>query len=114
VSAQTLETLTGSVGVQFRAPFVTGGTVVSPFLNITLEHQFGDNSRTMTASLTQAPIVPILSPVPNFDTRTYGKVEAGVTFEIAPNISATLNAASTFARDDGNDYRISGGLNYRF
>jgi uncharacterized protein YhjY with autotransporter beta-barrel domain len=82
-------------------------------VNITLEHEFGDATRTMTASLTQAPLVPILSPVGNFETRSYGKVEGGVTFEIGPGLSATVNAASTFARDD-NDRRVSAALNYRF
>ena len=113
VGAQTLETITGNVGIQFRAPFLAGRSMVSPFLNVTLEHQFGDNTRTLSASLTQAPIVPILTPVSNFDARTYGRVEGGVVFEIGPNVSATINASSTFARDD-NDYRISTGVNYRF
>ncbi len=114
VSAQTLDTLTGSVGIRFLAPFMSGGNIVAPFLNVTLEHQFGDNTQTVAASLTQAPLVPILAPIPNFDTRTYGKVDGGVTFGLGPNVSATVNAASTFARDEGNDYRISAGFNYRF
>jgi uncharacterized protein YhjY with autotransporter beta-barrel domain len=113
VAAQTLETFTGSFGVQLRAPFLVGPSPVSTFLNVTLEHEFGDATRTMTASLTQAPLVPILSPVPNFETRTYGKVEGGLAFELGPTLSATVNAASTFARED-NDHRISVGLNYRF
>jgi uncharacterized protein YhjY with autotransporter beta-barrel domain len=113
VAEQTLESLTGSIGVQFRAPFIAGPNPVSTFVNITLEHEFGDATRTMTASLTQAPLVPILSPVGNFETRSYGKVEGGVTFEIGPGLSATVNAASTFARDD-NDRRVSAALNYRF
>jgi uncharacterized protein YhjY with autotransporter beta-barrel domain/phospholipase/lecithinase/hemolysin len=114
VAAQTLEALTGNVGVQFRVPFLIGPNPVNTFLNVTLEHEFADNTRTMTASLTQAPLLPILSPVPNFDTRTYGKIEGGVTFQIGPNLSTTIIAASTFAREEGNDYRISAGLNYRF
>ena len=113
VAAQTLETLTGSFGVQLRAPFLVGPSPVSTFLNVTLEHEFGDGTRIMTASLTQAPLVPILSSVPNFETRTYGKVEGGLAFELGPTLSATVNAASTFARED-NDHRISVGLNYRF
>jgi outer membrane lipase/esterase len=113
VGEQTLESLTGSVGVQFRVPFFAGPSPVSTFLNVTLEHEFGDATRTMTASLTQAPLVPILSPIGNFETRSYGKVEGGLTFEIGPSLSATLNAASTFARDD-NDRRVSAALNYRF
>jgi outer membrane autotransporter protein len=114
VSGQTIDLLTGSVGVQLRAPFSAGGNAFSPFLNITLEHNMGDSDRTMTASLLQAPLVPILSPVPNFADRTYGKVEGGVMIEIGPAIAATINAATTFARDEGNDYRLSLGLNYRF
>lgn len=42
------------------------------------------------------------------------QVRGGVTFENTPNISATLNAASTFARDDRNDYRMSAGRSYKF
>ena len=114
MSARTLDTLTGNVGVQFRIQFLAGGNLVSPFLNVSLEHQFGDDTHTLTAKLIQAPLLPILSPVPSFDTRTYGRIEGGVTFQIGPNVSSTINAASTFARDEGNDYRISTGLSSRF
>ena len=114
VSAQTLDSLTGNIGLRFLAPFQAGRNVVVPYLNITLEHQFGDGDRTFTASLVQAPLLPILSPVPTFDTRTYGKIEGGITFQIGTDISATISAASTFAREEGHDFRLSTGLNYRF
>jgi len=114
VSGQSFDALTGNAGLQFRTPFRAGGNIISPFLNVTVEHQFGDTTRTLTATLTQAPILPILSPEPNFDARTYGKIEGGVTLQITRNVSTTLNASSTFARADGNDFLISGGLNYRF
>ena len=42
VSALTLDSLTGSVGIRFLAPFRAGGNLVIPYLNVTLEHQFGD------------------------------------------------------------------------
>ena len=114
VSEQTLDTLTGSVGLRFLAPFRTGGGLVIPYLNVTLEHQFGDDTRTMTASLTQAPLLPILSPVATFDTRTYGRVEGGITFQLGGNLSASIAGSSTFARDEGEDYRFSAGLNLKF
>ena len=114
VSAQTINSLVGNMGVQFRTQFLAGGNLVSPFVNITLEHQFGDNTHIMTANLTQAPLLPIFTAVPSFDTRTYGRVEAGLTFQMGEDVSATVNAASTFARDEGNDWRISTALNYRF
>ena len=114
VSAQTIDSLVGNMGVQLRTQFLAGGNLVSPFVNITLEHQFGDPTHVMTANLTQAPLLPILTAVPNFDTRTYGRIEGGLTFQMGQDVSATVNAASTFARDEGNDWRISTGLNYRF
>jgi outer membrane lipase/esterase len=114
VEEQTVDSLTGNVGLRFLAPFRAGGGVVIPYLNVTLEHQFGDDSHTLTTSLTQAPLLPILSPVAAFDTRTYGLVEGGITFQLGADLSATIAGASTFARDEGEDYRISAGLNVRF
>lgn len=114
VSALTVDALTGSVGVRFLAPFQSAGRVFVPYLNVTLEHNFGDASQTLSASLTQAPLAPVLSPVPSFDTRTYGKIDGGLTVQMGPHLGATISASSTFARDEGNDYRISAGLNYRF
>jgi hypothetical protein len=50
----------------------------------------------------------------NFETHTYGRVDGGITFELAPDIGGTINAGSTFARDEGQDYRVSAGLNVKF
>jgi outer membrane autotransporter protein len=114
VSSQTLDTLTGHVGLRFLAPFRNGDSVIIPYLNILLEHQLGDDTRTLTASLTQAPLLPILSPVATFDARTYGKVEGGITFQLDPGLGATISGATTFARDDAFDFRIGAGLNLKF
>jgi outer membrane lipase/esterase len=114
VGEQTLDSLTFNMGLRFLAPFRASGSVIVPYLNVLLEHQFGDQTHTLTASLTQASSLPILTPITDFDTRTYGRVEGGVTFELGPQLSATINAASTFARDDARDYYINAGLNYRF
>jgi uncharacterized protein YhjY with autotransporter beta-barrel domain/phospholipase/lecithinase/hemolysin len=115
VSAQTLDALAGNIGIRFLAPFKTAsGNFVVPHLNILLEHQLGDDTRTLTASLTQAPLLPIPTTFPNFESRTYGRIEGGITFQIAPDASALISAGSTFARDEGEDYRVSAGLNVRF
>jgi uncharacterized protein YhjY with autotransporter beta-barrel domain/phospholipase/lecithinase/hemolysin len=114
VSSQTLDTLTGQVGLRFLAPFRNGDNVVIPYLNVLLEHQFGDDTRTLTASLSQAPLLPILSPVATFDARTYGKVEGGITFQLDPGLGATISGSTTFARDDAHDFRVTTGLNFKF
>jgi outer membrane autotransporter protein len=115
VSALTLDSFTGSVGIRFLAPFRAGGKLFVPYLNVTLEHRFGDLDQVLTASLTAAPALPpILSPFAAFDARDFGKIEGGLTLELGPELSASISGASTFGRDESHDYRISAGLNYRF
>ena len=115
VGGQTVDSLTGSAGLRFLAPFQTGGTLFVPYLNVTLEHHFGNDTAELTTGLvgsggTQPPTVSF----PTFGARDYGKIEGGLTIELAPEASVSVSGASTFARDDGHDYRVSAGLNYRF
>jgi outer membrane autotransporter protein len=114
VSAQTLESIGGNLGLRFMAPFKAGGTVIVPRLDVLLEHQFGDHTHTLTARLTQAPLLPILTPIADFDLRTYGRVEGGVTFQFAPEWSASINGGTTFDMDSARDFHVSGGLSFRF
>jgi len=115
VSGLTVDAVTGNVGVRFLAPFQSNGRIFVPYLNVTLEHNFGDKSQTLSASLSQAASqVPELTAVPSFDTRTYGKIDGGMTLQLAPQLGATISASTTFAREESHDYRISAGLNYRF
>jgi hypothetical protein len=46
--------------------------------------------------------------------RIYGKVAAGIAAIIAGNVSATVNASTTFARDGGNDVAVSSGIKVPF
>jgi outer membrane lipase/esterase len=115
VGEQTVDSLTGSAGVRFLAPFQAGGTLFVPYLNVTLEHHFGDGTAELTAGLAgSGGTQPLTVSFPTFGARDYGKVEGGLTIEFAPETSVSVSGASTFARDDGQDYRVSAGLNYRF
>ncbi len=58
VSSLTIDSLAGSIGIRFLAPFRAGSNLVVPYLNITLEHQFGSLDQALTASLTSAPALP--------------------------------------------------------
>jgi outer membrane lipase/esterase len=113
VGRQKLENLTGSAGVQFRTPFVLGGGLYSPFVNVTAEHDFVGSGRTLITTQVTTPLLPVLTPIDN-RSQTYGKVAAGVAAVITDKVSATLNVVSTFARGDGNDYGVSGGIKVAF
>jgi uncharacterized protein YhjY with autotransporter beta-barrel domain len=114
VGSQAVDSVVGSAGVRFLAPFVAEGNVVIPYLNVTLEHQFGEAAHSVSVSLAAAGDSPILVAAPNFETRTYGKVEGGVTLHLSPDLSASISGATTFARGEGNDHRLTTGLTYKF
>ena len=114
VGEQTVDSLTGSAGLRFLAPFQAGGSIFVPYLNVTLEHQFGDGTAELTTGLATPGSPTTALSFPTFGARDYGKVEGGLTVELAPEASISVSGASTFARDDGHDYRVSAGLNYRF
>ena len=113
VSRQTLENLTGSAGVQFRTPFVAGNALYSPFLNVTAEHDFIGSGRTLITTQVTTPLLPVLTPIDS-RSQTYGKVAAGVAAVLTDKVSATINVVGTFARADGNDYGVNGGVKVAF
>jgi len=113
VNAQRLENLIGSAGVQFRAPLAVGNGIYSPFVNLTAEHDFIGSGRTLITTQVTTPLLPVLTPIEG-RSQTYGKVAAGVAAAITGNVSATVNAVTTFARSDGNDFGVSGGIKVAF
>jgi outer membrane lipase/esterase len=113
VNRQSLESVTGSAGVQLRAPFVIGGSLYSPFVNVTAEHDFIGSAHMLVTTQVTTPLLPVLSPI-DARSATYGKVAAGLAAAITGNVSANVSVVSTFARSDGNDFGISGGIKVSF
>ncbi|WP_200333619.1 autotransporter domain-containing protein [Thiocystis violacea] len=113
VDQQSLDALTGSAGLQVRVPVQLSSGLYSPFFNVTAEHDFLGSGRTLTTTQVTTPLLPVLTPVPE-DDRTYGKVAVGVAAVLTGNVSANVTAATTFARDGGNDIMVSGGIEVAF
>jgi uncharacterized protein YhjY with autotransporter beta-barrel domain len=113
VDRQTLDTLTGDAGVQFRIPLEIGSGIYTPFLNLTAAHDFLGSNHTVTTTLVSAPLLPILTPV-SADGGTYGRVAGGVSALVAANVTATLTGTTSFARKGGNDAGATGGLRLAF
>ena len=113
VDRQVVDNLTGNAGVQVRYPFVVGNGLYNPFVNIAAAHEFIGSGRIVTTTLVTAPLLPVLTPVPD-SGRTYGTVATGVSAVISGNTSATLTAATSFAREGGNDVGVSGGIKVAF
>jgi uncharacterized protein YhjY with autotransporter beta-barrel domain/phospholipase/lecithinase/hemolysin len=114
VDRQALEALTADAGLQLRLPFVWHGNVYSPFVNVTAEQDFLGAGRVVTTTQVTTPLLPVLTPVPDDNNRTYGKVATGVAAKITGNVSATVTAATTFARQGGNEFMASSGITVGF
>ena len=100
VARQTLQGLTGSAGVQFRAPFAVGAMPVSSYLNVTAEHDFLGGARTLLSAETVALALPIYTVVGGNPDRTYGKVVGGLSTALTGNVSAIMTGAATFGNSN--------------
>jgi phospholipase/lecithinase/hemolysin/uncharacterized protein YhjY with autotransporter beta-barrel domain len=115
VGPQTEEALIGSVGAQFRMPFVVNGRIINPYLNLTAEDDFIGNGRIIQFSATSAPLIGNNWAIPNGTSQNvYGRVTAGVVAPVWNNVSLTANVSRTFGRQGGDDFYGTGGFNVSF
>ena len=113
VDGQRFDSLTGSVGTQFRYPFWFWTHPYTSFINVTAEHDFIGSARTITTTQVTTPLLPVLTPIDS-QGRTYGKVAGGIATAITANTSAMVNAVTTFARAGNNDFGVNGGVRVSF
>ena len=65
VGQQTAEALIGSVGAQFRFPFMVSGRIINPYVNLTADDDFIGNGRIIQFGATSAPLIVNNWMVPN-------------------------------------------------
>jgi outer membrane lipase/esterase len=109
VNAQSVDGFTGRAGIEFRSAYLWGTWAVSPWLDLTVEHDFADGARVLTTAQTYAIALQVTTPVANGND-TYGRVAGGLSAQVAQNMFLNINGEATFGRDAGNDYGLSGGL----
>lgn len=115
VGQQVAEALIGSVGAQFRFPFLVNGRIISPYVNLTMDDDFIGNGRIIQFGATSAPLIVNNWTVPNSTSQhIYGRVAAGVVAPVSNTVALTANVSQTFARQGGNDFYGNGGLKISF
>ena len=115
VGRQTTEALVGSVGVQFRAPFLVNGRIISPYLNLTADDDLIGNGRIIQYGATSAPLIINNWAIPNGSSqRIYGRVAGGVVAPVTNNVALMVNVARTVGHWGGDDFYGSGGLQISF
>ncbi|MDQ2081017.1 autotransporter domain-containing protein [Xanthobacteraceae bacterium Astr-EGSB] len=113
VADQDADSLSAQAGVQFRLAQPYGAAKLDPYVNVTAEHQFSGD-RTILSWQENAPLLPVYTPIQNRGEITYGKVSLGMSAVVTDKLSAQISAVTTFARDGGDDYGVSGGFKYQF
>jgi outer membrane lipase/esterase len=115
VGQQTTEVLVGSVGVQFRTPFLVNGRIISPYLNLTVEDDLIGNGRIIQFGATSAPLIINNWAIPNGTSQhVYGRVAGGVVAPVTNNVALTMNLSQTVGRQGGNDFYGTGGFKVSF
>jgi uncharacterized protein YhjY with autotransporter beta-barrel domain len=108
VGSQSTDGVTGRAGVEFRSSYMWNKWMVSPWLDLTAEHDFGAGAQTLTTAQTYALALTIATPVSSRN-ETYGRVAGGFNVQVAQNVSVNLTGETTFARTT-NNASLTGGV----
>lgn len=108
VKDQELESLIGSIGMQFR---YSAGKF-EPYVAVTLEKEFMDDF-SYDFALTSADAV-VNSIDVGSDNDPYGRVRAGIKAQFNDQITGSIDGSATFGREFGDDYAITGTIAFKF
>ncbi|MGU3538193.1 autotransporter domain-containing protein [Methylobacterium sp. A54F] len=114
VRGQRLEGLTVGGGLQVRTLLPVLGGAVSPFVNLTAQHDVLDGVRTVSSFQTYAPALLIRTQTGRLGDDVYGRVSGGLDIDLGRGLSGVVTGSTSFARSGGDDRTVSAGLRYRF
>jgi outer membrane autotransporter protein len=105
VGAQNTKALIASGGLRFRPVVAPYG--LDAYLDVMAEGDArGNPMRVLPTMFTLAPGVPIFTPVQS-KGGTYGRVAAGVGYDISPNARVGFSADGIFARRAGDSFSFN-------
>jgi outer membrane lipase/esterase len=106
---QKRDSRVGSLGYQVAFD----GQLLSPYARLTVDREFEDDGRHVTASLATLPgnsfDLPAVTP-----DRTYATAVLGVGLRFTPTINANVALSGRLGQDDVRDYAVQAGLSIGF
>jgi outer membrane autotransporter protein len=111
VSDQSLDSLTGSAGLQARGTFEAGGLSVQPYASASLEKELQGDERSVRYALTAAPEIVNTFRLPERSRDAYGRLSGGVNLALGSALALQVQASSTLEREEGNE--LSGSIALR-
>ena len=103
VVQDSLTTVVGGLGIEARTK---PAAPIEATLAITAETAFDDGARMVTSYSSQAPTLPIFSPIDGTGRDVSGRVRGGFNYRTG-TIDLGVGGDATFARPGGDDYSIS-------
>src|SRR3546814_161950 len=106
--------LVGSAGVEARGDWDVGGLAIRPYASLTAERDFEGDGRVVRYAGTASPTIVNSFVLQDRPDDTYGRITGGADIELVGSLSLQLTAATSFARDGGEDLFGMLGLNVGF
>jgi outer membrane lipase/esterase len=103
VEDQDVTSLIGNAGIEARGDLDIGGLAVRPYASASIEREFEGDERTIRYALTAAPGIVNQWVIPERSDDIYGRITAGVNFELGSRLDLQLNGTTSVSRDGGND-----------
>lgn len=103
VQDQELQSLIGSAGIEARGAIDVGGLAVRPYAIAAIEREFEGDARTIRYALTAAPGIVNRWNLPERSDDLYGRITAGVNFELGAAATLQLNATAAIDQEEGDE-----------
>ncbi|MFQ4142359.1 autotransporter domain-containing protein [Chlorogloeopsis sp. ULAP02] len=113
VDEQQAESFTLSIGAQIAVALKTGIGTVIPNIRASYEHQFAEDSRTITTELVTQPGIPMRAKT-NEPDRNYFKLAAGAQIILSENFTGAIDYETAIGLENVSDNTIRGEIRYQF
>jgi uncharacterized protein YhjY with autotransporter beta-barrel domain/phospholipase/lecithinase/hemolysin len=104
VDDQSLNSLTGSAGVEARGTYNLNDVTLQPYASASLEKEFEGDGRSVRYALTAAPEIVNTFQLPGRSHDTYGRVTGGVNLHLGSALALQVQASSTLEHEEGNEF----------
>ena len=114
VSEQRASEFVGFAGAAAEFNVDVGGLSVQPFVKLLAEKELDGSSRDILYSQTSAPIIVNTWELEEGERDVYGRIEGGISFEIASAISLEVQASATFEHPEHDEFSGFAGVKIGF
>jgi outer membrane lipase/esterase len=103
VGDQDVKALVGSLGLEARGSFDSGGLAVAPYASLTAEKDLEGDGRAIRYAGTASPGIVNTWVLDDRSKELHGRLTAGANLSLGGSASLQVQGSTSIARDGGND-----------